>query len=57
MTLKATEEDVEDLQIGKKINIIKELEEKINQLESGVSSPIVGQDYISSIEKEIRGKF
>ena len=51
MTLKATEDGIEDLQIVNKINIIKELEQKINQLESGVSSPVVGQDYISGIEK------
>ena len=57
MSLKATDDGVEDVQMANKINIIKELEQKINQLESGVSSRGAGQDYISGIEKEIRGKF
>ena len=41
----------DDPQTEQKIKIIKELELKISQLESGVSKRVVGQDFIANIEK------
>ena len=52
-----TEGAIEDPQMSNKIKIIKELEQNIYQLESGMVDRTTGQDFIANIEKEIKKNF